>query len=331
MFGFGPSFNPEKDIPDQSGKVILITGGTKKLPLNSIPYLTHANTIYLLTGNSGLGAESVKQFAAHNPSEIYLAARTASTAESTIKAVKTLYPNATITFLPLDLSSLESVKKAADTFNASSKRLDILLNNAGIMATPAGLTKEGYEIQFGTNHVGHALLTKLLLPTLERTAAKPNSDVRIINLSSSGERAAPRGGLVLEDAKTPMDSYLTMTRYGQSKLANILFTKELAKRYPSIKSVAVHPGLVNTDLGRGLKANWPILTLPVNILAPLVGASVATGSLNQLWAATSKDAKTGAFYYPVAKETAGSSYAQDGKLAERLWEWTEEELKKHGY
>lgn len=205
------SFNPDKDIPDLEGKVVLVTGG-----------------------NIGLGRESVYQLAKHNP-QIFLAARDKAKADATIADIKKELPNAKITFLELDLASFASVKKAADTFEASSKRLDILMNNAGIMACPAGLTKEGYEIQFGTNHMGHALLSKLLLPTLQRTAKEPGSDVRIINLSSWGNNFAPKGGLIFDAMKTDMQSYTTFSRYGQSKLANILFNRELAKRYPSIK------------------------------------------------------------------------------------------------
>ena len=282
-------------------------------------------------GTAGLGAESVKQFAAHNPTQIYLGARSQSRAESTIAAVKKHYPDANITFLPMDLGSLDSVKKAADIFTAASPRLDILMNNAGIMATPPGTTKDGYEIQFGTNHMGHALLTKLLLPTLQKTAAEPDSDVRIINLSSSGHGYAPKGGFVFKDINSDMASYGTFTRYGQSKLANILFTVELAKRYPEIKSIAVHPGAVKTELLRGAKENKPWLRYPLDIFASAVLTNVASGALNQLWASTSKEAKSGKYYVPVAKENAASAYARDGKLAEELWNWTEEEFKKHGY
>jgi len=206
------SFNPDKDIPDLRGKVILVTGG-----------------------NIGLGRESIYQLAKHNPSKIFLGARTKAKADATIAEIKKELPSANITFLDLDLASFASIKQAADTFEASSKRLDMLMNNAGIMACPAALTKEGYETQFGTNHVGHALLTKLLLPTLQRTAKEPGSDVRIINLSSSAHNWAPKGGLVFDAMKTDMQSYSTWARYGQSKVANILFNKELAKRYPSIK------------------------------------------------------------------------------------------------
>lgn len=140
------------------------------------------------------------------------------------------------------------MESAARDFTSKERRLDLLYLNAGIMATPAGLTKDGYEIQFGTNHVGHALLTKLLLPTLSRTADEPGSDVRVICLSSIGHAAALFTGICFDKLKTEMSWTPTMVRYAQSKLANILFARELARRYPKILAVSVHPGAVNSTL-----------------------------------------------------------------------------------
>lgn len=205
------------------------------------------------------------------------------------------------------------------------------MNNAGVMAMTAGTTKDGYEIQFGTNHVGHALLTSKLLPTLRKTAEEPNSDVRIINLSSAGHMIAPRGGLVLADVNGPMSEYNTWTRYGQSKLANILFTKDLAERYPSINSTAVHPGSIDTGLFDEFVKSHPWLAYLMSLIRMVAARSVQEGAKNQLWCATSKDAKSGAYYTPVGKENAGSSYARDERLREELAKWTEAELAKHGY
>lgn len=244
--------------------------------------------------------------------------------------IKSIVPDARIEFLPIDLTSLKSVKQAADSFNSSSSRLDVLMNNAGIMACPAGLTKEGYEIQFGTNYLGHALLTKLLLPVLQKTA-ETEKDVRIINLSSSAHTWGPKDGLVLKDATTEMRGYWTRTRYGHSKLANILYTRELARRYPLIKSVAVHPGIVGTNLVSGAIASYPYAGWLLRRLVPIVAVSVQEGALNQLWASVSPDVKSGHFYYPVAKDFTGSKFVQDDAKARELWEWTENELKKHGY
>ena len=204
------------------------------------------------------------------------------------------------------------------------------MNNAGIMATPPGTTQEGYEIQFGTNHIGHALLTKLLLPTLLSTAEKPGSDVRIVNLTSEGHRLAPSGGILFD--KTKLDGVGPWARYGQSKLSNILFTKELAKRYPTIMTMAVHPGLILTDLYAPNQKSSMLMRMLVTVFGGLLGTP-STGALNQLWAATAaKDEMTsGAYYTPIGKRSGGSGYAKDDKLAGQLWDWTEKEFASKGY
>jgi len=301
------SFNPDKDIPDLSGKVILVTGG-----------------------NIGLGKESIYQLSKHNPAHIYLAARTKAKADAAIAELKAQVPSANISFLELDLASFASIRQAASTFNAASDRLDILMNNAGIMACPPGLTKEGYEIQFGTNHMGHALLTKLLLPKLKATAKEPNSDVRIVNLSSGAHNWAPKTGYSLAHNKTDLASTSTWARYSLSKLANIHFNRELARRNPDIKCVAVHPGGVHTNLTSGPQATYPLLAGLIGFVAKWVTVSVQKGAWNQLWAATSKDAKTGTYYCPVGLEGMDSRLAKDEKLCKELWEWTEKELEGHG-
>lgn len=211
-----------------------------------------------------------------------MAARTPSKAESAIADIKGAVPNANITFLHLDLASLDSVKKAADTFNAQSDRLDVLINNAGVMALPASTTKDGYEIQFGTNHIGHFYFTKLLMPTLQRTA-ESKRDVRIVNLSSEGHRLPPRGGLALKDARSDMASYNTWVRYGQSKLANILFTRELTRRYPNIKSITLHPGGIETGLSLGFQKEHPWFSGLARPIASLFLTTVQQGALTQLF------------------------------------------------
>ncbi len=284
-----------------------------------------------MSGNTGLGKEACLQFAKHKAGHIWLGARTTSKAEATIEAIKKVVPDAKITHLSMDLTSLSSVAEAAKTFQSQSDRLDILMNNAGIMAVPVGTTKEGYEIQLGTNHIGHALLTKLLLPTLLKTAEQPGSDVRIINLSSMGHQMAPNGGISFDDHHLPTSS--TWVRYGQSKLANILFASELARRYPSITSAAVHPGVVGTDLANTWSQGNTIIKYLYGIVSPVINKDVPTGTKNQLWASTTpKDTiQSGAYYVPVGKKNPGSKYARDEKLAGELWDWTEKELAKHGY
>lgn len=139
---WGKSFVPDSDIKDLSDKVILVTGGGQ-----TVLYILFLSIAHFDIGNTGLGKEAVRQLAKHNPSRIYLAARTPSKGEAAVAEIKGAVPSAQIIFLPLDLASFGSISSAVNLFKAQSKRLDILMNNAGIMATPAGITKEGYEIQ----------------------------------------------------------------------------------------------------------------------------------------------------------------------------------------
>lgn len=281
-------------------------------------------------GNTGLGKETIDQLAKHDPKHIYLAARTPAKGEAAVADVQSAIPTAQITFLPLDLASFNSISAAAKEFTTKSQRLDILMNNAGVMALPPGTTKEGYEIQWGTNHLGHALLTKLLLPTLLSTAKQPGSDVRIVNLTSEGHRLAPYGGLKLDKKK--LDKQNTWARYGNSKLSNILFTRELAERYPSITSVSVHPGVIKTDLYLPNQNSSLIMRYGMLLFSPLM-KTVTTGAYNQLWAATTKKEEliNGAYYIPVGVESKGSGNAEDRKQSKELWEWTEKELSFNGY
>lgn len=303
--------------------------------------------VILITGaNIGLGRESLHQLAKHNPSRIYLAARSRAKAETTISEINATLPDSAqsiVKFLECDLASFDSIKQAAKTFTSENERLDILMNNAGIMAAPPGTTKEGYEIQFGTNHVGHALLTKLLLPTLTRTAKSgPNGtgDVRIINLSSRSERFAPREGIRFNSLKSPDCGVGTWTRYGQSKLANILHANALAQKYPELTAVSIHPGVINTNLISGPISNYGLwlIEYPLRAFGWLFLGSVANGARNQTWAAVAPLAKTdidegvrsGTFYFPVGISGKGTALTTDEKLTKELWEWTEKELEGHG-
>ncbi|KAL8914866.1 MAG: hypothetical protein Q9172_006998 [Xanthocarpia lactea] len=308
MFGGAKQFSPDKDIPDLSGKVIIVTGG-----------------------NTGLGKESVIQLAKHNPSRLFLAARTPAKAEAAIEQVKNAVPSANVTYLKLDLCSFKSISAAAQEFKSQSSRLDILMNNAGIMATPLAETEDGYESQFGTNHMGHALFTKLLLPTLLDTAKEEGSDVRIVNLSSEGHNLAPRPQGIIFD-KRKLDKQGPWARYGQSKLANILFTKELASRYPSITSVAIHPGVIMTDLYVPNQQTNMLMKYGLKFVGPLFMADIRTGALNQLWGAVGKRSEvvSGGYYTPVGKASSGSKWAQKKDLAQELWAWTERELASKG-
>ncbi|PVI06005.1 oxidoreductase-like protein [Periconia macrospinosa] len=317
-----PSFDPAKDIPSLEGKIIIVTGG-----------------------NTGLGKQTIAYLAAHGPARIYLAARTESKALAAISDIRASVPNAPpIEYLPLDLSSFASIEAAASAFKARESRLDLLVNNAGVMMTPYQLTKEGYELQLGTNHMGHMLFTKLLLPVLLATAEQQKkdtgndkSDVRIVNVSSLGHSFAPPfSGIILDPTKWP--GQWTGFHYGQSKLANILFARELAVRYPSITSVSVHPGIIWTDLWTAASEHW-LMRWGVAIYAmmwrflPGHFEDTKTGALSQTWAATveTRRLENGGYYVPVGKKGMTTPHARSKELAKKLWEWTEAQFERHGY
>lgn len=290
-----------QDIPDLSGQVIMVTGG-----------------------NAGLGLETIRQLGCHNPARIYLAARSREKAEAAIEGLKRSNPNiAPISFLQLDLASFASVRAAAETFSKAESRLDILINNAGIMMTPEGLTEEGYELQFGTNVMGPALFSHCLLPVLQNTA-KINKETRVVVLSSASERVAPKDAYSFEELKTTMSSRHTTARYCLSKLANIHHTSAMAERHADVKFISVHPGMVATNLhhtSTGLLLR-PFLYTAVSLFA----TPVEKGALSQIWAAVSPDAKSGEFYGPVGVTGKGSAASKDRELQAKLFEWVESEL-----
>ncbi|KAL4783694.1 retinol dehydrogenase 11 [Aspergillus varians] len=300
------TFNPTTDMPDMSGKVILITGGT-----------------------AGLGAETTRQLAKKSPAHIYISGRKVAAADKIIQEIQEAGNTAPVTFLPCDLASLDSVKQAADSFLARESRLDILMCNAGIMATPPGLTADGYEIQFGTNHLGHALLIRKLLPLLTATAAMgEGQDVRVIQLTSLGFKLHPGAGIVFDAVRTTQEfsAFGGWIRYGQSKLANLLYAKELARRYPALTSISLTPGVVNTGLVDNLGCVNRAFVWVTN-LGQVMGPE--EGAHNQLWAATTSKEKleNGKFYEPVGVlSTKLDAASKDEALAKRLWEWTDEAL-----
>ncbi|EMD95143.1 hypothetical protein COCC4DRAFT_149370 [Bipolaris maydis ATCC 48331] len=271
IFNQQKAFNPDKQIPDLSGRVVLVTGG-----------------------NNGLGKETVNQLAKHNPARIYLGARNQEKAQAAIAAIKKGIPEANVVFLEIDLASFSSIAKAVRVFLSEGDRLDVLVNNAGIFACPPGLTEDGYEIQFGTNYMGPALLTRLLLPCLEKTAAVLGSDVRVVF----------------------------------SKLAEMYFARCLAKSNPAITTIAVHPGVVRTGIMDGPMSN-PIMKWLLRFVGNAASVDIPTGTLNQLWACTvpRETITNGGMYYPVGKEFKGRRDAPDEDVAKELWSWTESELK----
>jgi NAD(P)-dependent dehydrogenase (short-subunit alcohol dehydrogenase family) len=303
-------FTPDRDIPDLSGKVIIVTGGS-----------------------SGLGKESVHQLAKHNPARVFLSARTAARGNAAIAQIENAIPamKGKITFLEMDLASFSSVQRAAKAFTAQSDRLDILMNNAGGMAQTVGLTEDGYEVHFGSNYMGPALLTRLLLPILQQTAALPGSDVRVIDVNSEAFRQAPPEGLLLAKVKTNLSDIGSFARYGQSKLAGYYHTYNLAQRTEGILFVALHPGAVNTGILDNFQKRRPYVGAVLGVLAGWVLTNVQQGARAQLWASTAptKNIRNGAFYNPSLKEY-DYSILGNATLAQELEEWTNAEFENRG-
>ncbi|KIW96742.1 uncharacterized protein Z519_02133 [Cladophialophora bantiana CBS 173.52] len=308
-FGTSSPFVPATSIQSLAGKVILVTGG-----------------------NNGIGKETVLQLAKHSPQKIFLASRTESKGRDAVESIKAQTSrDVDIEYLPLDLTSLPSIKQAADQVVSHSDRLDILVLNAGIMAVPAAKTAAGQDVQMGTNHVGHFLLTKLLLPTMEKTAKERHADVRVISVSSEAWNMAPSLDSILSTEKLTATG--PWTRYAASKAANIMFAAELARRYPALTSVSLHPGIIKTDLYIPNTKTNPIMKYGAMIFGPLMFQTVEAGALNQLWAAAGapkEELVNGGYYTPVGKHRP-NKWSKDADAGQKLWEWTEKELKTAGY
>lgn len=302
------AYNPDTDIPSLDDKVIFITGA-----------------------NSGLGKQTALELAKHSPAHIYMTARDSEKGKAAITEVQRVAtPGTEISFIALDLTSLASIKEAVQRFVAASERLDILYLNAGILGSPAGQTQEGYEIQMGTNHVGHALLLKLLTPTLEATASSTGSKPRVLSLTSIGYKYLDPPVINFAALKTPDGGVKSMQRYMQSKLASILYAREFAARHPQVVIVSVHPGEVATQLAKREPGDDFVRYLQTEV-APKRTYGVEQGVKNQLWAATAGDevVVSGEYYEPVGEGGRLGEIGKDEAMAKELWEWTQRELEGH--
>ncbi|KAI1375966.1 oxidoreductase [Hypoxylon crocopeplum] len=310
MTGF-VDFDPEKDIPSLRDRVIFITGGT-----------------------AGLGRASVEALAKHDPAHIYFTGRNTQAGESLIAGIKKTSPSVGMTFLNMDMASLSSVKKTCAQF--SHDRLDLLMCNAGIMDKPPALSEEGFEIHFAINHLAHAMLIQQLLPVMLKTAEMPHSDVRLILLTSVGWRFHPRNGIMFSTLRTKQEDLAMLGlsfRYGQSKLANLLYAAELARRYPSIQTVSVHPGVVATDLVNSLPMVKKAFVYGANWLMGVSVVDEKKGRISQLWVAAGAkrdELVNGAFYMPVGVPSNNKldRFAKSEELASELWSYTEDSLAK---
>ncbi|KAI0409301.1 NAD(P)-binding protein [Xylaria palmicola] len=317
------AFNPDT-LPDLKGKVFIVTGG-----------------------NAGIGYYTVAYLAEHG-AHVYMCARSLEKGTAAIADIKKMHPSANIDLLQMDLMDLGSVVAAAKRFLTLQTALHGLVNNAGIMATPFEMTKDGHEAQWETNYLAHWVLTHHLLPLMLGTAKSlPPGDVRIVNLSSSGHLGAPKGGINFEDLSLKDSG--PWARYGQSKLANILHAKTLHKMYGpesagarngegEIWTSSVHPGAVDTNIatpasesGSGI-VNTFLFLRKFGFFLP-----ADKGSWTSVFCAASQQmtADQSGTYFEIFRRWGEpwwqSSAAKDEKLAERLEEWTGQEMKGEGW
>ena len=268
--------------------------------------------------------------AKHKPAHIYFTGRNTTAGTSLIETIKKRNADVGLTFLEMDMSSLPAVRDALKKF--THDRLDILVCNAGIMAVPPALSKDGFEIQFAVNHLAHAMVIDQLLPVLQRTADLPDSDVRIICLTSEGYAGHPSGGFAFDKLRTTMEMVFgSWIRYGQGKLANIVYAAELARRYPKILSVSVHPGVVSTELVTKLDPARKSFVHVANFLMGISLMEPEKGAYSQLWLTGVKrdEVVAGAYYKPIGVLGKLDKTAQSEKVAAELWKWTQDVLAEY--
>jgi NAD(P)-dependent dehydrogenase (short-subunit alcohol dehydrogenase family) len=287
------------DIPDQAGRIAVITGA-----------------------NTGLGYETAAALAERG-ARVVLAVRNLDKGKEAATQIATNSPHADVALQELDLTSLESIRTAAHQLRADYDRIDLLINNAGVMYTPKSTTENGFELQFGTNHLGHFALTGLLLERL-----LPMAGSRVVTVSSIGHRI--RADIHFDDLQWDR-GYNRVAAYGQAKLANLLFTYELQRRLApggTTIAAAAHPGGSRTELMRNLP---PLVARASAVIEPLF-QEAAMGALPTLRAATDPGVLGGQYYGPdgfaqtrgYPKLVGSSRKSHDAALQRRLWAVSEE-------
>lgn len=278
----------------------------------------------IVTGaSSGIGAETTRVLALRGV-HVFMAVRNMAAGTDVKDAIVKEIPTAKVDVLELDLSSLASVRKFASDFTTKGLPLNILINNAGIMASPFMLSKDNIELQFATNHLGHFLLTNLLLDTMKRTAQESGREGRIVNVSSEGHRFTYREGIRFEKLND-QSGYGNFVAYGQSKLANILHANELARHLKEEEGVEIltanslHPGAINTNLFR----QEGFVNAIVGFLGKFVFRNVQQGAATTCYVALHPQVKgkTG-LYFNDSNIAQPSPHAVDTELARKLWDFS---------
>lgn len=290
------------------GKTIVITGGTW----------------------GGIGTDTARVLVKHEPKLVIITGRKDSVLEESISNIRKETPDAKIKGVIMDLSSFDSVREAADEINSLVDQIDVLINNAGVMAIPYQKSKDGYEMQFATNHLGHFLFTSLLKEKLFKS-----NTPRVVNLSSSATFRAP---VLFDDINFTrgVETYTPMISYGQTKTANILFTRELYDRYSksnNLLTYAVHPGVVMTNLGRNIELNdalrakdyWGNQRITDSDIDKLYFKNVGEGSSTSMVAAFNDYLPPASYLADCQDKTSTLfPYATDKSNAEKLWKVSED-------
>jgi NAD(P)-dependent dehydrogenase (short-subunit alcohol dehydrogenase family) len=286
-------------------------------------------TLAIVTGaTSGIGLETAVGLARAGH-DVVIGARDAARGAAAASTVRGLVPNASVEVGALDLANLASVRAFAGNFTATGRTVDILVNNAGIMGLPERrLTADGFELQFGTNHLGHFALTAQMMPALMRATAP-----RVVTVASLAHR---RASLDLDDLNAER-SYVPNAIYARTKLANLIFALEFARRAAAagspLKSIAAHPGWSQTGIIRSMAPPGSLKMRAVGLLMALTAQPAARGAMPTLYAATSPDAVSGGYYGPngmgemrgkIVKPASISPAARDGAMAARLWTLSEQ-------
>ncbi|KAG4304621.1 hypothetical protein PORY_002014 [Pneumocystis oryctolagi] len=291
--------------------------------------------IAIVTGaNSGIGFVTARELLKRG-CRVYIASRSQERTEEAIKTIKETLPNADVFWLKYDACDFDSVRNAASIFLNKESELHILVNNAGIMASPYSETKDGFEVQFQTNYLSHYLFTRLLLSVMEKTSKKEKEGtVRIINISSRAHSMSLKN-IVYDNINMKSFGYfpefiVKWLRYAQSKLAIILFTKSLYQKLSKngIYAISVHPGIVRT----GLFKHSEFLKFLLNFSRIFVDEE--KGAITQIFAAVSADVVeqklNGEYLVPYCKKASISGdFSTDA--CEKLWNFSEKELKNRGY
>ncbi|CAJ2629991.1 unnamed protein product [Trifolium pratense] len=281
----------------------------------------------VVTGaSSGIGAETTRVLALRGV-HVIMAVRNKVAAIDIKEAILKEIPSAKIDVMELDLSSLESVKKFASEFKSSDLPLNILINNAGVMACPFTLSKDNIELQFATNHLGHFLLTNLLLDTMKKTARESKNEGRIVNVSSGAHQFAYSEGIRF-DKINDKSSYSNWRAYGQSKLANILHANELARQLKddgeNIIANSLHPGAIVTNLYRYTS----IIDGIINVVGKLVMKNVQQGAATTCYVALHTQVKgIGGEYFVDSNIAKTSSQGRNTDLAKKLWDFSMDLIK----